>query len=146
MLVFSCAVADILYSHIPQQVYGSWYIWIHLSLVYMNTTVVRFGDNYQCKRSSNPIVTHQPVEDGLVDNGGHDDERDRRQELHAAVHRGPVRPVEHLLKGLPPVSSEGWHRSHHRKKRAPFFRTRNGGGRRIAQTRAWGGEWLRRDH
>ena len=64
--------------------------------------------------------SHQPVEYGLVDHGRHEGERSRSQELRAAVHRGPIRPVEHLLEGLPTVSSEGWHGSHHREKRAPL--------------------------
>ena len=57
----------------------------------------------------------------MVDQGGHEGERGRGQELRKAVGRRPVRPVEHLLKDLPTISSEGWHSGHHREKRAPAW-------------------------
>lgn len=66
-------------------------------------------------------LPHQPVEDGLVDHGGREGERGRSQELRGAVHGGPVCPVEHLLEGLPAVSSEGRYGSHHREKCAPVY-------------------------
>lgn len=75
-----------------------------------------------------PTVTHQPVEDGLVDQGGHEHVRDGRQKLRHAVHAGSVRPVEHLLEGGPAVVSEGWHGRHHHEQYAPSGRAHRGVG------------------
>ena len=64
-------------------------------------------------------MTYQPMEDGLVDQGGPEDERHGRHELRQAVHLRRVHPVEHFLEGDPAVSSEGRDRGHHHEQHTP---------------------------